>query len=206
MALLVLTGSRAASLISLKLKHVHRNGRGISHDAREVRTKGAKTFATYFFPVGGDIERIFGTYVSDLRNNLGWGENDPLFSSTKQTVGDARMFESVGLSREHWRTTDPLRHICRRAFEGIGLPNYAPHSIRRSLVALGERLCRTPEEFKAWSQNLGHEDVMTTFRSYGAVSELRQSELLQKLPAQSSSESQSIDQLAELIAAKLRKE
>jgi hypothetical protein len=26
-------------------------------------------------------------------------------------------------------------------------------------------MCRTPEELKAWSQNLGHEDVMTTFRS-----------------------------------------
>ena len=25
----------------------------------------------------------------------------------------------------------------------------------------------TPEQMKAWSQNLGHEDVMTTFRSYG---------------------------------------
>ena len=27
----------------------------------------------------------------------------------------------------------------------------------------------TPEEFKAWSQNLGHEQVLTTFSSYGQV-------------------------------------
>ena len=27
--------------------------------------------------------------------------------------------------------------------------------------------CKTPEEYKAWSQNLGHEGVLTTFCSYG---------------------------------------
>jgi hypothetical protein len=28
---------------------------------------------------------------------------------------------------------------------------------------LGERTCKTPEEFKAWSQNLSREQVLTTF-------------------------------------------
>jgi hypothetical protein len=42
------------------------------------------------------------------------------------------------------------------------------------LSQLGERLCRTPEEFKAWSQNLGHEQVLTTFSSYGQVAAERQ--------------------------------
>jgi hypothetical protein len=36
----------------------------------------------------------------------------------------------------------------------------------------------TPEEMKAWSQNLGHEDVLTTFTSYGTVHVLRQGELI----------------------------
>jgi hypothetical protein len=31
------------------------------------------------------------------------------------------------------------------------------------LVRLGEKVASTSEQFKAWSQNLGHEDVMTTF-------------------------------------------
>jgi hypothetical protein len=46
---------------------------------------------------------------------------------------------------------------------------------------LGERLCRTPEEFKAWSQNLGHEQVLTTFSSYGQVAVDRQAELIRRL-------------------------
>jgi hypothetical protein len=42
------------------------------------------------------------------------------------------------------------------------------------LAGLGERLWGTPEEFKAWSQNMRHEGVMTTFNSYGEVSRERQ--------------------------------
>lgn len=32
----------------------------------------------------------------------------------------------------------------------------------------------TAEELKAWSQNLGHENMLTTFTSYGTVPEYRQ--------------------------------
>ena len=62
-----------------------------------------------------------------------------------------------------------------------GLPYFNPHTFRRTLAQLGERLCRTPEEFKAWSQNLGHENVLTTFSSYGEVARTRQAELIRRL-------------------------
>jgi hypothetical protein len=48
-------------------------------------------------------------------------------------------------------------------------------------VQLGERLCQTPEQCKAWSQNLGHFRVMTTLTSYGAVASHRQAELIRGL-------------------------
>ena len=38
----------------------------------------------------------------------------------------------------------------------------------------------TPEEMKAWSQNLGHNDVLTTFTSYGSVPAHRQGELIRR--------------------------
>jgi hypothetical protein len=46
---------------------------------------------------------------------------------------------------------------------------------------LGETICTTPEQFKAWSQNLGHENVLTTFTSYGNVSDHRQAEIISDL-------------------------
>jgi hypothetical protein len=48
--------------------------------------------------------------------------------------------------------------------------------------AMGQ-ICRSPEEYKAWSQNLGHENVLTTFSSYGDVAGHRQAEIIRALGA-----------------------
>ena len=57
---------------------------------------------------------------------------------------------------------------------------YTVH-FRKTLAQLGEKLCRTPEEFKGWSKNLGHEKVLTTFASYGEVAAERQREIIREL-------------------------
>ncbi|MGP8173195.1 MAG: site-specific integrase, partial [Terracidiphilus sp.] len=66
-------------------------------------------------------------------------------------------------------------------FELAGLPYFHPHSLRKTLARLGEQVCRSPEDFKAWSQNLGHEKVLTTFLNYGSVTCDRQGEILRGL-------------------------
>jgi integrase/recombinase XerD len=68
---------------------------------------------------------------------------------------------------------------------------------------LGERICKTPEEFKAWSQNLGHEQVLTTFFSYGEVAEQRQSEIIQNLSFDDRQAAHDVQELAKAIAQEL---
>jgi site-specific recombinase XerD len=182
----LLTGARASALISLKLKHVRVDGLGIDQDAREVRTKFSKSFPTFFFPVGDDILQLFRTYVDHMRFNLLFGDEDPLFPRTKQGIGFSRGFETSGLERRHWQTADPIRRIFKRAFAAAQLPYYCPHSVRKTLTRLGQRICRTPEAMKAWSQNLGHDEVCTTLTSYGAVPRQRQAELIRTALASSS--------------------
>jgi hypothetical protein len=46
------------------------------------------------------------------------------------------------------------------------------------LVRHAMMLDLTPEAMKAWSQNLGHSDVLTTFTSYGTVPRHRQGQLV----------------------------
>jgi hypothetical protein len=94
-------------------------------------------------------------------------------------------FLAAGLKREAWSTAEPIRRIFRASFERVGLPYFRPHLIRDTLVQLGEMTCKTPEEFKAWSQNLGHEKVLTTFTSYGAVAAHRQAALIRGFAAAS---------------------
>lgn len=177
-AFTILTGARDNAIASLSLKHVDVRERVVFQDAREVRTKRAKTITTYFFPVGEDIEAIVLEWIERLRVEMLFGPDDPLFPATKVAVGENRQFEAAGLDRKHWKDAGAIRHIFREAFESADLPYYNPHSFRKTLVQLGERLCRTPEEFKAWSQNLGHDGVLTTFTSYGAVPADRQGQVM----------------------------
>jgi integrase len=180
-AFTLLTGARDSAIASMKLKHVDLAAGSVDQDAREVNTKFSKTFTTFFFPVGDEIRRIVAEWVLYLRQNKLWGNDDPLFPSTRIAIGAARQFEASGLERRHWRSASPIRAIFREAFVGTGLPYFNPHSFRNTLVQLGQYLCKSPEEFKAWSQNLGHEKVLVTFTSYGDVSCQRQGRIIRDL-------------------------
>jgi integrase/recombinase XerD len=180
-AFTLLTGVRDGAAASLRLKHVDIIEGKLLQDAREVRTKFAKTFTTWFFPVGDDVREIAGDWVSYLATVKRWGPEDPLFPATRVVLGPDHQYAADGLSRAHWSNATPIRAIFQQAFTTAGLPYANPHSIRKTLAQLGERLCQTPEEFKAWSQNLGHEQVLTTFSSYGTVQAERQAELIRRL-------------------------
>ncbi|MGH9692489.1 MAG: hypothetical protein ACRD4C_15680 [Candidatus Acidiferrales bacterium] len=139
-----------------------------------------------------------------LRKEKLWGIDDPLFPATLIALGKTRQFEVSGLDRTHWSTAAPIRTIFREAFERAGLPYFHPHSIRKTLVRLGEEVCKSPEDFKAWSQNLGHEKVLTTFLSYGAVATERQGAIIRGLAAPSQATQPSVDEIAEAVAKKLK--
>ncbi len=180
-AFTLLTGARDRAIASLKLKHVDIVGNRVFQDARDVNTKFSKTFSTYFFPVGDHIHEIIYDWVRFLKEELLWGNDDPLFPKTNVINGDDRVFKASGLMREHWHTASPIRKIFKDAFESADLIYFNPHSFRNTLVRLGQTSCQSPEVLKAWSQNLGHEGVLTTFYSYGEVQEHRQGEIFQQL-------------------------
>lgn len=183
-AFALLTGARDGALASFRLKHVDLVQGRVDQDARDVRTKASKSFSTWFFPVGGDALQIVQEWCAYLRRELLWGDDDPLFPPTRMGLGENGGFIAAGLRRgECWQGAGPIREIFRSAFEAAGLPYFNPHSFRDTLVQLGERTCPTIEGFKAWSQNLGHERVMTTLTSYGTVAPHRQAELIRAMGA-----------------------
>lgn len=182
-AFTLLTGARDGAISSLKMKHVDLREGVVNQDARDVRTKASKTFQTWFFPVGGEALTIFAEWCQYLSENLLWGDDDPLFPATRISIDKSGGFAPCGLRRNNWKSAGPIRDIFKAAFEAAGLPYFNPHSFRNTLVQLGERICTTPESFKAWSQNLGHEHVLTTFTSYGTVPAHRQAELIRNLSA-----------------------
>lgn len=198
-AFTLLTGARDSAIASIKLKHVDLITGSVFQDAREVNTKFSKTFTTCFFPLGEEIRHIVTEWVAYLKDDLLYGNDDPLFPKTNVVQGDDKTFTPSGFKREHWSTASPIRKIFRDAFEAAGLPYFNPHSFRDTLAGLGEKLCRTPEDFKAWSQNLGHDKVLTTFYSYGEVQPQRQAEIIRGLNTSQSESGLDEDRIAEAI-------
>lgn len=203
-AFTLLTGARDSAIALMKLKHVDLAAGSVYQDALEVKTKFSKTFTTFFFPVGEEIHQIVVDWVTYLRQVKLWGNDDPLFPATHMVLNAARQFEAAGLKREHWSSAAPIRGIFREAFDDAGLPYFNPHSIRSTLVRLGETVCQTPEQFKAWSQNLGHEGVLTTFYSYGEVGNRRQGEIIRGLAKPQQTERPDVAELAKAVARELR--
>ncbi len=106
-AFTVLSGARDGAIISLRLKHIDIERGMIEQDAREVRTKGAKTFTTWFFPVGDDIRQIVMDWVAFLREQKGFGPDDPLFPKAKVANGADLQFRAVSIDREPWTNANP---------------------------------------------------------------------------------------------------
>ncbi len=186
LAFTILTGTRDGAIASLKLRHIDIIDSSVFQDARDVKTKFSKTFTTWFFKVDGDAQQIFEDWARFLQIEKLWGMDDPLFPATKVINGRDQVFESAGLDRRHWTTASPIRAIFKAAFTAAGLPYFHPHSFRKTLVKLGQEVCNGPKEFKTWSQNLGHEEVLTTFRSYGQVEPDQQASIIKSLSRQSS--------------------
>lgn len=180
-AFTILTGARDGAIASLKLKHVDLDRNLLEQDAREVRTKASKSFPTYFFPVGDDIRAIVVEWIIYLRTEKLFGFDDPLFPASVVRVGVNGHFQSDGIGRDNWSNAGPIRMIFKEAFARASLPYFNPHSFRKTLAQLGQKTCCTIEQMKAWSQNLGHEDVMTTFASYGTLSRSQQAEIMETL-------------------------
>lgn len=181
-AFLMLTGARDGAIASLRLKHIDLVQNCVYQDARDVRTKFAKTFTTWFFPVDEAYLQEFRDWVTYLRKDELFGPNDALFPKPKMGLKDGG-FACLGLSREIYSNAGKLRVVIKEAFSSAGLPPFGPHSFRKTLGLLANDHCKTPEQFKAWSLNLGHDSIATTLSAYCPVSPSRQAELIRGMTA-----------------------
>ena len=114
-------------------------------------------------------------------------------------------FKVNGLTNKHWASAAAIRKIFKCAFLRAEMTNFNPHSFRNTLAVLGESLCQSAKEFKAWSQNLGHTGVLTTFYSYGEVQVGRQADIFKQLkePRANKVDAGSVTELAKALAREM---
>lgn len=170
-AFTVITLVRDDALVSLKMKDIDAGRKAVWQDPKHVRTKGRKGINTRLVSqVMPEAETIFLDWYNYAQEIVGLGPNDPLFPKTLvENNPETMAFEPVGLSKEHWANAQPVRDIFRRAFNAVDIPYYNPHLFRSTGILWAQENC-SQLEFKAISQNIGHDHAMTTYNSYGELS------------------------------------
>ena len=98
----------AKAIVSFRLKHIDIEPGLIEQDSREVRTKRAKTFTTWFFPVGDDIRQIVVDWVTFLRDEKEFRTQRSAVPKTKVAPGYDLAFRAVSLDRSPWANAKPL--------------------------------------------------------------------------------------------------
>jgi integrase/recombinase XerD len=206
LAFAILAGARDSAIASMRLKHVDLAARWVFQDARDVKTKAAKTIDTGFFAVGDLPVDIVTDWIGELQRDLFFGPDDPLFPSTIQGLDANGLFTPTGLSREGWASPAPIRAIFKRAFLGAGLQYFTPHSLRRTLQYRSYELGLNERQRMAWSQSLGHASPYTGFASYGRLPVNEQLQVMRDLAQPPDPDVKRMAAIAEELASLARRQ
>jgi len=178
LAFTLLSGARDGAIISMTVGHVKLAEREVIQHPDTTDTKASKHILSWFFPAGEFIENEVADYIAYLKTELGFTDADPLFPATQNGHDENDRFIPNGLTKRRWTTAQPMRNIFRAAFTANGMRYYNPHSFRNTLTAMAYQQKLDPMTMKAWSQNLGHEHLDTTYNSYGNLSPNAQREAM----------------------------
>jgi integrase len=93
--------------------------------------------------------------------------DSPIFPSTLKGFSGKYDQSKTLVSDEGWASSSGARKIFEKRCKAANVPYFNPHSFRHLIVNYMSKARLTEEEKKAISMNLGHENVGTTFGSYG---------------------------------------
>lgn len=167
---IALTGMRDLAVTTLSLGSFSEEDGIVEQNPRSgVRTKGSKHILSPLYAID---ERLVLNFVSwaHLLKKKGFPSEAPLFPRSKKSQGqDNSSFETpTEVEPHYWIDAGPIRTIFKYRSKQAGLAYYPPHTFRHSMIAEAWKYCRTPEELKALSQSVGHENLMTTVAEYAA--------------------------------------
>lgn len=170
-------GFRADALISMRLKHVDAKGRKMHHNGAELRAKNGKSFVANWFPRTEAFQAALLAWLDEVQA-LGLGPDDALFPEIAHLDAGGPLACTSRAAIEPMQSSAAVTEAFRAASKVLG-KRYSPHSARDSVINLGDEICRTIEEEKAWSQNMGHSSESVTRRFYAKVDRARQDEIFE---------------------------
>lgn len=186
-SLMFLTGARISAVRTLLMKSFDKDKLVIDQNpVFGVKTKFSKRIITpLIYYSYKEVLNYFLEWFNYLEEKKGFKPNDPIFPATKIENGTENLsFYNTGqVEPIFWKSSTAPSKIIEKRFEQAGVKHYKPHSIRHLLIKRLSTLSLTEAEKKAISQSLRHEDIRTTFGSYGygKIDEDKQIEIIRNI-------------------------
>ena len=175
-----LSAMRVSAIFSLPLGCFNVDNLEVNQDPKQgVLTKNGKRIMTKLFNFDNVLLSYVREWVDYLQKVKCYGNSAPLFPRTKlEQNGDFDLcFKGKEVTPEFWQAEGAILTIFKTRMTNAELTYYSPHTFRHGAIAFARKFCRTEEQRKAISQNVGHEHVGTTF-SYGNMDEYRVSDVI----------------------------
>jgi site-specific recombinase XerD len=182
-AFLLLSGMRDRAVATLPLGCFELEKLEVSqHPSKGVQTKFGKPMTTYLWKFDEELLSCVLTWPEHLKKERLFGAGDPLFPRSRLVQNPVSLtFNANSVEPVFWKGSGPIREILRNRASRAGLKYYNPHSFRHAASHLALSYCRTPEDFRAVSQNLGHEYIGTTILTYGRLDQFRVAEVISRM-------------------------
>lgn len=180
----LITGCRIYAYVSMRMKNFDKSRKLIDQNPGDgVKTKYSKKILTTFFPIGWDAPEKYFIEWFEYLEKKGFRPDDPIFPATMSSSVGLSGYSKEQVGCMFWSGTDAARKIFVKRCANAGVPYFHPHSFRHLVVDIMGSTRLTEKEKKAISLNLGHENVSTTFGSYGygSMSEEDAVQIVQKL-------------------------
>lgn len=209
-AFTALTGMRDQAIVTLPIRCFDIDELRVDQNPKlGVETKFSKEITTTLFRVDDQLLTFITDWYKYLVEEKKYGLDDPLFPATEiGHISDTHhAFKAKGLSRSFWADAGPMRKIFKNRSEQTKIEYFPPHKFRHFIIDEAKKHISSMEQLKAVSQNLGHENITTTF-GYGMIDEYRVNKLVSQidfsgLPGNRREEDQA-ERVAELLFRKLK--
>lgn len=175
-----LFGTRASATASLRLCHIDVPAKKVIQDAAVVRVKNGKSQTTFWFPIDERFAQIVTAWIDEL-DKLGCGPQEALFPPNAAFDFPRRLSKTDREPILPWQTDGAIRRAFHRGCQSAGLPYFNPHSAKHYLRSIRDEICRTSDQRKAWSYNLGHENEQITEANYAKMTDDRRDEIFSNL-------------------------
>jgi site-specific recombinase XerD len=175
-----LFGTRSDATASLRVGSIDVDKKMVFQDADVMRIKNGKSQTTRWFPLGEQLEQVVIAWVQE-QIKFGYGSDDALFPADADLSLTISLPPSGRRTIEPWSTDQGVRRAFHLGCASAGLPYFNPHSARHYLISIRDEHCKTAEQRKAWSYNLGHENEKVTEASYAKMTDQRRNEIFDNL-------------------------